>query len=378
MDQRSTVPLRSAPRRIPAERGSAAGRIPAERVGDSVASVTDDMTGPAISTASGRAPAELGPAGVQREVPWVAVAVFAVVSCGLAWCVALPLWLRGMGMSDPLLPVIAVAMMLTPAIATVVALLVERRQAGKRGIRVILRELGMWPLRPVGRTIGVTAAAIFAMPLLIAAGLLLVGVFGLAEFDLVGFSGFAEELRTGVSGGEVMPPIGFPPIGLLVAVQLVMIPLGAIINAPFAFGEEIGWRGWLLPALRPLGTWPGLLISGAFWGFWHTPLILLGYNFGLTDLTGVLLMIFACMLLGVLLGWTRLRTGSVWPAVFGHGALNASAGLGALLVAADSPIPAALIAGPLGLINCAVFALVAAVLVLAGQFRRDRLEARLG
>jgi uncharacterized protein len=175
-----------------------------------------------------------------------------------------------------------------------------------------------------------------------------------------------------------MPPIGFPPVGLLVAVQLVMIPLGAIINAPFAFGEEIGWRGWLLPVLRPLGTWPALLISGAFWGFWHTPLILLGYNFGLTDVTGVLLMTFACMLLGVLLGWTRLRTGSVWPAVFGHGALNASAGLGALLVAADSPIPAAWIAGPLGLINCAVFTLVAAVLVLAGQFRRDRLDARLG
>lgn len=354
------------------------GRIPAERVVDSVASVTDDMTGPAISTTSGRAPAELGPAGVQREVPWAAVAVFAVVSCGLAWCVALPLWLRGMRMSDPLLPVIAVAMMITPAIATVAALFVERRQAGKRSIRVILRELGMWPLRPLRRTLGVTVAAIFAMPVLIAAGLFLVGVFGLAEFDLVGFSGFAEELRAGVSGGEVVPPIGLPPIGLLVAVQLVMIPVGAIINAPFAFGEEIGWRGWLLPALRPLGTWPALLISGAFWGFWHTPLILLGYNFGLTDVTGVLLMIFACMLLGVLLGWTRLRTGSVWPAVFGHGALNASAGLGALLVAADSPIPVAWIAGPLGLINCAVFTLVAAVLVLAGQFRRDRLDARLG
>jgi hypothetical protein len=197
----STVhrPLRSALRRIPAERGSAAGRIPVERVGDSVAPVTDDMTGPAIATTSGRAPAEVGPAGVQRVVPWAAVAVFAIVSCGLAWCVALPLWLRGMGMSDPLLPVIAVAMMLTPAIATVAALLVEGRQAGRRSIRVILRELGMWPLRPVGRTLGVTAAAIFAMPILIAAGLLLVGVFGLAAFDLVGFSGFSPHSTSSAS-----------------------------------------------------------------------------------------------------------------------------------------------------------------------------------
>lgn len=317
----------------------------------------------------------------RQRVPWPAIAVFAVVSCGLAWLVALPLWLRGMGMSDPLLVVFAASMMFTPAIATVAALLVERRQRaerGMRGMRGILRELGMWPLRPVGRTLGVSAAAIFAAPLLVAAGLLVVGLLGLAEFDLVSFSGYAAQLRGELGAGDLVPPVGLPPIGLLVALQLVMIPFAAIINAPFAFGEEIGWRGWLLPALRPLGTWPALLLSGAFWGFWHTPLILLGYNFGLTDVTGVLLMIFACMLLGVLFGWTRLRTGSVWPAVFGHGAFNASAGLGALLVAAGSPIPPAWLAGPLGLIMCAVFAVVAAVLALAGQFRRARLSARLG
>ncbi len=313
----------------------------------------------------------------RERVPWLAVAVFAITSCGLAWLVALPLWIRGMGMSDPLVTVFAVVMMLTPALGTVAALLAERRRRGRRGARGILRELGMWPLRPVGRTIGSTVAVIVAMPLLVATGLLVVGLLGLAEFDLVGFSGFAAQLEA-TAPGEVVPPVGLPPVGLLVALQLAAIPLGALINAPFAFGEEIGWRGWLLPALLPLGTWPALLLSGAFWGFWHAPLILLGYNFELTDASGVLLMILSCTLLGVLLGWTRLRTGSVWPAVFGHGAFNASAGLGALLVAAESPIPPAWLAGPLGLVMCGVFAVVAAVLALAGQFRRTRLSARLG
>ncbi|MFB9311035.1 membrane protease YdiL (CAAX protease family) [Agromyces hippuratus] len=307
------------------------------------------------------------------RVPWAAVAVFAIVSCGLAWLVASPLWVRGLGMTDPLLPVIAAAMMLTPAIATIAALLVERRRRGRRGARGILHDLGMWPLRPVGRTLGMSAAAIVVLPLLIAAGLLVVGLLGLARFDLVGFSGFAAQLDAVLPQGTPAPPIV-----LLVAMQLVMIPVGAVVNAPFAFGEEIGWRGWLLPALRPLGVWPALLVSGAFWGFWHSPLILLGYNFGLTDITGVLLMILACMVLGVLLGWTRLRTGSVWPAVFGHGAFNAAAGLGALVVAADSSVPPAWLAGPAGLITCAVMAAVVAVLVAAGQFRRDRLDARLG
>ncbi|WP_258566553.1 type II CAAX prenyl endopeptidase Rce1 family protein [Leucobacter luti] len=38
-----------------------------------------------------------------------------------------------------------------------------------------------------------------------------------------------------------------------------------MFNCIFTFGEEIGWRGWLLPALRPLGTWPALILSGAIW-----------------------------------------------------------------------------------------------------------------
>ena len=337
-----------------------------------MALMSDERTDLAPATTVGAVPAQVARASA-LQVPWAAVAAFAIVSCGLAWLVAAPLWIRGMGMSDPLLLVFAVVMMFTPAIATIAALLVERRQSGRRGIRVILGELGMWPLRPARRTVGITVAAIIAMPLLVAAGLLVVGILGLAQFDLVGFSGFAAQL-----GAELPAGAPAPPIGLLVAVQLVTIPFAALVSAAFAFGEEIGWRGWLLPALRPLGTWPALLISGAFWGFWHSPLILLGYNFGLTDVTGVLLMTFSCMLLGVLLGWTRLRTGSVWPAVFGHGAFNASAGMGALLVAAGSPIPAAWIAGPLGLIMCAVFTAASVILVLAGQFRRNRLEARLG
>ena len=360
-------------------------RIPRRRRLGSVVLVTDDRRdtatefdpdgdlSPARTAAGAAALASAEPDDVPSRVDWAAVSVFAATACGLAWLVALPLWLRGQGIADPLLPLIAAAMMLTPALGTVAGLLVERRRRGRRGARGILRELGMWPLRPVGRTVGFTVATIFAMPMLVAAGLVVVGLLGFAQFDLVGFSGFAEQLEATLPAGSPLPPVG-----LIVAMLLVMIPLGAVLYAPLAFGEEVGWRGWLLPALRPLGVWPALLLSGAFWGFWHTPLILLGYNYGLTDAWGVLLMTLAGMLFGVLLGWTRLRTASVWPAVFGHGAFNASAGLAALFVAAGSPIPPAWLAGPVGLIACGVFAVVIAVLVLAGQFRADRLGARLG
>lgn len=230
----------------------------------------------------------------------------------------------------------------------------------------------MWPLRPARRTVGVAVAMIVAMPLILIVGLGVMALTGAVTLDLTDFSGFAQALQTGVPAG-----IELPPVQLLVALQLASIPLAAVINAPFAFGEEVGWRGWLLPALRPLGTWPALLVSGAFWGLWHAPLILLGYNFAEPNPLGVVLMIVACSLFGVILGWSRLRTASVWPAVFAHGAFNASAGVGVLLVAADSPVPSAAIAGPLGAVTWVVFALAIGVLLVSGQFRGDRLQAEL-
>lgn len=305
--------------------------------------------------------------GVMRtSVPWRAVVVFAVVSAGLAWLVALPLWLRGQGLNDVLFSVLASAMMWTPAIAAFVAIRVD----GRRLDAGTFRDLGLWPLRPARRTILMSLAAIVAMPVLIVIGIAVSSALGLAKLDLVGFSGFAAQLAA--AGATSVPPIV-----VLVVLQLALIPVGAVMNSIVTLGEEIGWRGWLLPALRPLGTWPALLISGAFWGLWHAPLILLGYNFDKPNLLGVLMMIVACTLVGVLFGWTRLRTGSVWPAVVAHGALNASGNMLALVIAADSPAPDVALAGPLGIVMWAVFAVTAVALLLAGQFGARRLSATL-
>ncbi|MGO1746866.1 MAG: CPBP family intramembrane glutamic endopeptidase, partial [Microbacterium gubbeenense] len=65
-------------------------------------------------------------------------------------------------------------------------------------------------------------------------------------------------------------------------------------------------------------------IIGVVWGLWHAPIILLGYNFNRTDLLGVVYMVVFCLVVGVLLQWSRYFTRSVWPAAVGHGALNAT------------------------------------------------------
>ncbi|WP_194764817.1 CPBP family intramembrane glutamic endopeptidase [Microbacterium sp. UFMG61] len=286
-----------------------------------------------------------------------AIIAFTVLACGLAWLVALPLWL-GDGLAEPIAGLLLPVMMFTPAVAAVIVTFALRvPSSGER-----VRFLGLWPLRPAKRVIWLMVAGWLAPPLLVGLSILAAAALGVIQLDPT-FAGFSAELAKMLPEGTPMPPIE-----LLVISQIAMIPLGALINGVVAFGEELGWRGWLVPALRPLGTWPTLLISGAIWGLWHSPVILLGYNFGRTDITGVLFMIGGCIAWGILLGWLRLRSASIWPAVLAHGSLNAAGGL-VILFAASQPDLA--LAGPLGVAGWIVAAVVIAILAVTGQFRQQ-------
>src|SRR5699024_2818273 len=117
-------------------------------------------------------------------------------------------------------------------------------------------------------------------------------------------------------------------------------------------------------------TWPAMLLSGAIWGLWHAPIVLLGQNFDEPNILGVLLMTGGGIAWGVLFGWLRLRTGSVWPSVIGHWSLNASGGLVLLVGTAGDPANLALV-NPLGVSGWIVIGVVVGVLALTGQFRRE-------
>lgn len=305
------------------------------------------------------------------HVPWKAVGVFVAVAFLLAWMIAIPAWVISPDRPGyaALFTGLASAMMFTPAVAMVVVVFLCKVPRSGRP-----RFLGMWPLRPAKRVVWFAVSAIFAPLVLTIACIAVASAFGWIVLDLVHFSSLQvildEQLATLGPEAADVAKAAMPPIGLLVGLQLLAIPFGALINSIFAFGEEIGWRGWLVPALRPLGVWPTLLLSGVIWGLWHSPLILLGYNFNRTDWTGVTFMVGGCVAWGVLLGWTRLRTASVWPAVVGHGALNASAGLFLIVGMADVPLDPALVS-PLGVAGWIVIAVVVVVLALAGQFKRE-------
>lgn len=141
-----------------------------------------------------------------------------------------------------------------------------------------------------------------------------------------------------------------PSAEVLVLIQVLSaLTFAPFVNLLFALGEELGWRGFLLPRLLPLGKWKALLLTGAIWGLWHAPTTLLhGYNFPLHPYLGVLLMVVGCMLLGVIFGWLYLSTQSPWAPALAHGALNAIAGISFLFLQPEG-LDSALGGNPLGL-----------------------------
>jgi membrane protease YdiL (CAAX protease family) len=165
------------------------------------------------------------------------------------------------------------------------------------------------------------AAAWFIPPLLAGVTVLVTALIGTGQYD-PNFTTMKQMTEQAAQAGQAIP------VATLIVIQLVQgLLLGPVINLFATMGEEIGWRGFLLPRLMPLGTWKALILSGIIWGLWHAPVIIQGYNYPQHPYLGVLLMTVFCVLIAIIFGWLYLRTGSPWVAGIAHGSLNAWGGL---------------------------------------------------
>jgi membrane protease YdiL (CAAX protease family) len=97
---------------------------------------------------------------------------------------------------------------------------------------------------------------------------------------------------------------------------LAFLLVGTAQSLLSATGEELGWRGFLVPTLSRLTTFGRTsIISGAIWAIWHVPLIVFAdYNAGTPTWYSVVWFAVMVVSLGVPFAWLRLRSGSVWPA----------------------------------------------------------------
>jgi membrane protease YdiL (CAAX protease family) len=105
---------------------------------------------------------------------------------------------------------------------------------------------------------------------------------------------------------------------------LLTASFGLVFSLATALGEEIGWRGFLVPELsKTMGFTGTALVSGMVWAGWHYPAILwTGYSAGTPawyEIPCFTVMVLGC---AFILAWMRLKSGSLWPAAMLHASHN--------------------------------------------------------
>jgi len=130
----------------------------------------------------------------------------------------------------------------------------------------------------------------------------------------------------------------FPPVIYFFLQVFGAIIAGYTINAVAGFGEELGWRGFLLKSLKHKKFLSVSLIIGTVWGLWHFPLILIGHNYPQHPVIGVGLMIIFCILLTPMMIYIVKKSKSVITAAIFHGMNNAIAGISILYIVGGNDI----------------------------------------
>lgn len=156
-------------------------------------------------------------------------------------------------------------------------------------------------------------------------------------------------------------------IGIWVIMGITVISglvSGITINAVFAFGEEIAWRGFLMKEFKGKKFLMAVLWIGIIWGLWHAPLILNGHNYPQHPVAGVFIMVPFCLLFTPMLMYFRQKGGSVIVPAIMHGTFNAVAGISALAV----PPTNDLLYGAAGLAGFIVLLIMDILLYLYDRF----------
>ncbi len=195
----------------------------------------------------------------------------------------------------------------SPAIAAIITKLVYQRN---------LRGLG-WRLGKIGYL-----AASVAIPFLL-------GLVGFGLVWILGFGGFYDgsfiaEVQEGIADTFGLDAVS-PYVSMLILV-VVNGTVGLLLPGFFAFGEELGWRGFLVPELHKDGNFTKTaVVSGLLWSAFHYPLVI-GILASELDVSAAYLLVTATIGgvgLSTIMAWLRLKSGSVWTAVLFHAALNA-------------------------------------------------------
>lgn len=199
-------------------------------------------------------------------------------------------------------PAASLLIMWSPALAAIFASILMRRS---------LKAIG-WDPRPVKW---------------LAAGWILPMLYAIPAYALVWFLGFGDIPNpTFLERARLTLNMqASANVSVIVAAFFFITLVNLIPAMVFSLGEEIGWRGFLVPELT---QWVGFrnasLLSGMLWAVWHLPGVLSGDYGAMGTPLWYRLVCFTIMVIttGVVMAWLRMKSNSIWPVVVMHALHN--------------------------------------------------------
>ncbi|MDJ0646464.1 MAG: CPBP family intramembrane metalloprotease [Flavobacteriaceae bacterium] len=214
------------------------------------------------------------------------------------------------GLKSSLFDAITPIVMYMPAALTIGYVLIT-----KKGLKSINWKLG----KPIYLLYGALLPALLSLFLMV-----LIGSLGYGESAHL----VLEEGQVNILKGRFVMGNGLQSYGLFAVNMISTVMVFSLLSGFFAFGEELGWRGFLQEKLiDKWGLFKGVTILGFTWGFWHFPYTISGYNYPETPILGAFVMFpLLAVFASFFLAWLTIKAKSFWPAVLAHGSVNAFMG----------------------------------------------------
>jgi membrane protease YdiL (CAAX protease family) len=136
---------------------------------------------------------------------------------------------------------------------------------------------------------------------------------------LLGYVGFPDSRHLASIARESFLYTGSSTALAVLIMGAYAATAGVVNGLGRALGEELGWRGLLVPeACARFGFARGALLTGLLWALWHYPLMI-----GEVPAQGFVNFTLLVTGIGVMYAWFRQRSGSVWPSTLMHAMHNA-------------------------------------------------------
>lgn len=281
--------------------------------------------------------------------------LYTAIAYGLIWVVGLVFLLTGVEYHSIAGTIVASVCMFFPLVATIVCQAIDKEP--------VLRNVGVhWKLNwwwLVGWLV---------MPFIVALTLLVNWCVRGETFTI-----HSEALVMMQTTLNEQLAMNISPWAILAITLVAGLISGITVNALFAFGEEVGWRGYLLRQFHGQPFISSAIFIGIIWGLWHAPLILLGHNYPQHPVMGVFFMMLLCIPLTIIIQYIRLKSGSVIVAAIMHGTFNSVAGVTIMFLNDYND----LVDGSTGIVGITTLVIVAFCLFLYDRYgSKERLFTR--